>query len=127
MTKGFVTIEYVLIFAGILSILAVISTVIITLYSRNLNAIDNYRLKEKCKEINQTIEFFELMPEGLKQIELNNLFEWNIEQKLSTKIILKNKQKECLIFSRLNLISVTHISKNYKLTISKQNNNLNIS
>jgi hypothetical protein len=127
MTKGFVTIEYVLIFAGILSILAVISTVIITLYSRNLNAIDNYRLKEKCKEINQTIELFELMPEGLKQIELNNLFEWNIEQKLSTKIILKNKQKECLIFSRLNLISVTHISKNYKLTISKQNNNLNIS
>jgi hypothetical protein len=127
MTKGFVTIEYVLIFAGILSILAVISTVIITLYSRNLNAIDNYRLKEKCKEINQTIELFELMPEGLKQIELNNLFEWNIEKKLSTKIILRNKQKECLIFSRLNLISVTHISKNYKLTISKQNNNLNIS
>jgi len=127
MTKGFVTIEYVLIFAGILSILAVISTVIITLYSRNLNAIDNYRLKEKCKEINQTIELFELMPEGLKQIELNNLFEWNIEQKLSKKIILKNKQKDCLIFSRLNLISVTHISKNYKLTISKQNNNLNIS
>lgn len=125
-TKGFVSLEYILIFAGVLSILAITTTGIITLYSKNINAIDNYRLKEGCKEINQTIELFELMPRGLKEIELNNIEIWHIDT-LEKELNLKNKLKSCKIISRQNITSINTIEKDYKLKITKQNNVLNIS
>ena len=125
-TKGFVSLEYILIFAGVLSILAITTTGIITLYSRNINAIDNYRLKEGCREINQTIELFELMPRGLKEIELNNIEIWQIDA-LEKELNLKNKLKSCKIISRQNITSINTLEKDYKLKITKQNNVLNIS
>jgi hypothetical protein len=125
-TKGFVSLEYILIFAGVLSVLTIIATGIISLYSRNINAIDNYRLKSSCKEINQTIELFELMPRGLTEIELNNLEEWAIERKGEKEITVKNKQKTCTISSRQTITSIDKLPKNHILKISKENNALNI-
>lgn len=126
-TKGLISLEYVLVFAGVLSILTILSTGIISLYNRNINEIDNQRLKENCKDLSLTIELFELMPEGLKEIELNNLFEWTIEIKSQKEIIIRNKQKSCLLTSRINIVSTTAFPKKHTLLISKQNNNLNIS
>ena len=126
--KGFVSLEYVLIFAGVLSILTLISTLIITLYNRNINEIDNQRLKENCKDLSLTIELFELMPEGLTEIELNNLFEWTIEIKSQKEILIKNKKISCSLNSRININNqINIIPEKYKLLISKQNNILNIS
>ncbi len=125
-TKGFVSLEYILIFAGVLSVLTIIATGIISLYSRNINAIDNYGLKSSCKEINQTIELFELMPRGLTEVELNNLEEWAIERKGEKEITVKNKQKTCTISSRQTITSIDKLPKNYILKISKENNALNI-
>lgn len=126
-TKGFVSLEYILVFAGVLSILTILSTGIISLYNRNISEIDNQRLKENCKDLSLTIELFELMPEGLKEIELNNLFEWTIEIKSQKEIIIRNKQKSCLLASRINIVSTTTLPKKHTLLISKKNNNLNIS
>lgn len=125
-TKGFVSLEYILIFAGVLSVLTVIATGVISLYSRNINAIDNYRLKSNCKEINQTIELFELMPRGLTEIELNNLEDWEVEKTSEKEITVKNKQKTCTISSRQTITSIDKLPKNYILKISKENNALNI-
>jgi len=127
MRKGIVSLEYVLVFAGVLSILAITTTAIVDLYFRNINAIDNHRLKENCKEIKLTIELFELMPEGLREIELNNLNAWQMLVVSEKELTLKNNQKECKIFSRQNLKTITTIEKNKKLNIQKQNNILNIS
>lgn len=124
--KGMVSLEYVLIFSGALSVLFLISATIVSLYDKNITAIDNQRLKNTCKEINQTIELFELMPLAKKEIEANNLSVWVFEKK-NNETTLKNKNKECKINTSLNLKTPTTISEKYTFVILKQNNDLNIS
>jgi len=126
MQKGFLSLEYILLIAGVLSCLALLSTGIINLYHRNINEIDNQRLRQGCKEINQTIELLELMPEGVREIELNNLFTWQVTRKSSRGIILKNKQKDCNIASRITIESATSFEENHVLRLTKTNNYLNI-
>ncbi|HOZ35380.1 MAG TPA: hypothetical protein PLK55_00135 [archaeon] len=124
--KGFVTLEYVLLIAGIISVLGASIIGIINLYNRNITANDNYRLKGFCKDLKAEIELFEIMPEGKIEIEPGALSAWQIE-KSNNKITLKNNQKTCEIRTTLSInCTITEITETQKITLTKQNNILNI-
>lgn len=124
--SGFVSLEYILVFAGVLSAIVLLSGTIVYLYNKNIAEIDNQRLKEGCKNINTTIEFLELIPEGKIELEFYNLFNWDIEKKSNTQILLKNKERECKIESLLKIQSIKKIEEKQKITISKKNDILYI-
>jgi len=127
MTKGFITLEYILLFASVLSVLSLCVLGIIALYNKNINAMDNYRLSIFCKELKETIELFEIMPDGKEILEPNALSVWTIEK--SDEIIeIKNKNKNCKVTTSLSLKStISDIKEKQKIEITKQNNALNIS
>lgn len=124
--KGFVTLEYVLLIAGIVSVLGTSIIGVISLYNKNIVANDNYRLENFCKDLKAEIELFEIVPEGKIEIEPKALSVWEIE-KSNNKITLKNTQNTCEIRTLLSINStITEISEKQKLTLTKHNNILNI-
>lgn len=124
--KGFVTLEYVLLIAGIVSVLGASIIGVISLYNKNIIANDNYRLKDFCKNLKAEIELFEIMPEGKIELEPGALSVWRIE-KSNNKITLKNNQNTCEIRTFLSVnCAITEITEKQKITLTKQNNILNI-
>jgi hypothetical protein len=124
--KGFVTLEYVLLIAGIVSVLGTSIIGVISLYNKNIVVNDNYRLENFCKDLKAEIELFEIVPEGKIEIEPKALSVWEIE-KSNNKITLKNTQNTCEIRTLLSINStITEISEKQKLTLTKHNNILNI-
>lgn len=124
--KGFVTLEYVLLIAGIMSVLGASIIGVISLYNKNIIANDNYRLEDFCKDFKAEIELFEIMPEGKVEIELGALSTWQIE-KSNNKITLRNAQKTCEIRTFLSVsLHFSEITEKQKITLTKQNNILNI-
>jgi hypothetical protein len=124
--KGFVTLEYVLLIAGIVSVLGTSIIGVISLYNKNIVVNDNYRLENFCKDLKAEIELFEILPEGKIEIEPKALSVWEIE-KSNNKITLKNTQNTCEIRTLLSINStITEISEKQKLTLTKHNNILNI-
>lgn len=124
--KGFVTLEYVLLLASVIAILGSVVFGIISLYNRNLSAVDNSRFSNFCKDLKTRIELFEIMPEGKIEIEVNNLEIWKIT-KFGNTLKINNSKKTCEIKTTLYVsLEISEIIKNQKLTLEKQNNTLNI-
>lgn len=124
--KGFVTLEYILLIAGIISVLGASIIGVISLYNKNIIVNDNYRLTGFCKELRAEVELFEIMPEGKSEIEPGALSTWQIE-KSNNKIIFKNKQKTCEIKTFLSIkIGFSEITEKQKITLTRHNNILNI-
>lgn len=124
--KGFVTLEYVLLLASVITILGSVVFGIVSLYNRNISAIDNSRFSDFCKDLKTRIELFEIMPEGKIEIESNNLEPWGIT-KIGNGLKINNLEKTCEIRTSLSVsLGVLEISRNQKLTLTKQNNTLNI-
>lgn len=124
--KGFVTLEYVLLLASVITILGSVVFGIVSLYNRNISAIDNSRFSDFCKDLKTRIELFEIMPEGKIEIESNNLEAWGIA-KIGNGLKINNLEKTCEIRTSLSVsLGVLKISRNQKLTLTKQNNTLNI-
>lgn len=124
--KGFVTLEYVLLIAGIISVIGASVVGVISLYNKNIIANDNYRFTSFCKELKAEIELFEIMPEGMVKIEPSALSTWQIE-KSNGLVTIKNKQKSCEIKTFLSVkLNVSEIKEKQKITITKHNNILNI-
>ena len=124
--KGFVTLEYILLIAGIISVLGASIIGVISLYNKNIIVNDNYRLTGFCKELRAEVELFEIMPEGKSEIEPGALSTWQIE-KSNNKIIIKNKQKTCKIKTFLSIkICFSEITEKQKITLTRHNNILNI-
>lgn len=124
--KGFITLEYVLLIASIVSIIATLVFGIINLYNRNISAIDDTRFTDFCKELKAKIELFEIMPEGKDEIEANNLLPWNIK-KNGGDMKLEKTNKSCEIKTNLLVsLQINNITKNQKINLIKQNNTLNI-
>lgn len=126
-SKGFITLEYVLLFASVLSVLAVTATGIIALYNRNIDAIEKERLTDFCKELKTNVELLEIMPEGNLEIETKNLKTWGINKKNSKIIEIIAGKKKCEIYTTLIInLKNKNLEKNHKLILKKQNNTLNI-
>ncbi len=124
--KGIVSLEYILLFACVVSVLGLIVAGIVSLYNRNIETIDNSRFLDFCKETKDIIELFELMPEGKKEIGASNLEIWNIER-TGKEIVLKNRKKDCKIVTETTVnLKTKVIEKKQKLVFTKQNNALNI-
>ena len=124
--KGFVTLEYVLLLASVIAILGSVVFGIVSLYNRNLSAVDNSRFSNFCKDLKARIELFEIMPEGKIEIEVNNLEIWKIT-KFGNTLKINNSKKTCEIKTTLYVsLEISEIIKNQKLTLEKQNNTLNI-
>lgn len=126
--KGFVSLEYILLFASILSVLSITVIGVISLYNRNIQAIDNSRFSDFCKELKSTIELLEIMPEGQLEIDARNLKNWQLKKKNSKEIELTNEIDNCKISTMLSITCQNKsFEKNQKITLQKQNNTLNIS
>lgn len=124
--KGFVTLEYILLIAGIISVLGASIIGVVSLYNKNIIANDNYRLKEFCKDLKAEFELFEIMPEGKIEIEPKALSVWKIE-KNNNRITINNSKKTCEIRTPLSInCTITEITDKQKITLIKQNNVLNI-
>ncbi|MFA5745254.1 MAG: hypothetical protein WCX82_00995 [archaeon] len=125
--KGFISLEYILLFASVLSILSITVVGVISLYNRNITAIDNSRFLDFCKELKSKVELMELMPEGKLEIEARNLKDWELKKNNSREIELTNETKNCKINTTLSITGENQTFKNnQKITLQKQNNTLNI-
>ena len=126
--NGFISLEYILLFASVISVLSITVIGIIAIYNRNIQAIDNSRFFDFCKELKSNIELIELMPEGKLEINARNLKDWQLKKNNSKEIELTNKTKNCKINTMPSTICQNKIfTPNQKITLIKQNNTLNIS
>ncbi|MFH0906489.1 MAG: hypothetical protein V1824_04085 [archaeon] len=127
--KGLVSLEYLLIFLAVISVLSIIIYQAINLYEKNLEIIDKQNLNEFYNNLQQAIELSEIENNFSYIIDLKPLSNWEIENKTLRSITLKNKTKEYIITSSTFeiVLSKEIISKtDSKIILEKKNSKIYI-
>ena len=127
-SKAQVSLEYLLIALAIISVLSILIYQITNLYNKNIQAIDNLELKNTSKNIQDTLDLFNLQPKGIMEISINPQQNWYLETTKSNLLKIKNKNKEYSINSNNNLFLKTkQITKPGQIVIEKKDNRIIIS
>jgi hypothetical protein len=125
LSKGFISLEYILLFASLLLIFSVFLITINNLYQNNLSIIDLKNLNYTKTNIQDIISFQELQISSLNKIIVSPNDCWSVVKKNRQEIIIKNSQKEYSIFTTTNFITNNlEICFSQILIIEKKNNNI---
>ncbi|MDD3178037.1 MAG: hypothetical protein PHR26_00800 [Candidatus ainarchaeum sp.] len=124
--KAQISLEYILIALTILSVLSMLSYQIITIYNKNIETIDNKKLKNLYTQLQENLDFSENMPEYYKSITIDTEKEWEI-YKSGKEIIIINKFKKYSINTNqdIKIIKTKMFDKN-KIIIKKTNDIITI-
>lgn len=106
MKKGFLSLEYILLTAATLSAISVLILSGVSLYNKNINAIDDYKLEKLHTNLKNNISLIELNNGSKKTIYFETVNEWVFKKSNLNCVIIKNKQK------------TKEICSNYKITIN---------
>ncbi len=125
MKKGFISLEYILIFSAVLMIFSVLLITIDNLYNKNLSAIDTKNLYQSSTKIQEIISFQELQTISLNKIKLNPNDCWYFKKISSKEISLENKKNVYKIYSRKTIIlQEKEVCSERYLIIKKDDNNI---
>lgn len=124
--KAQISLEYILIAFAIISVLSMLSYQIINIYNKNIDAIDNKKLKNLKQDLEESLKLSESMPNFYKEIEINPEKFWKIH-KINNKLILENKTKEYIITSNIDIkIMDIDLSNINKIILNKKQDILTI-
>jgi len=125
--KAQVSLEYILIILAIVSLLSILMWQVFSLYSKNIEAIDNNELKKTSDRIQVICDNFYLQPKAQEIIIINNQKDWSMESTQNNLLRIKNENKEYLITcsNQINIINKTIYVKD-KIIIKKENNKISI-
>jgi hypothetical protein len=116
--------EYLFIAGAVFAILSLVVIQAVSLYNKNLNAIDNRELKATSEKIQDTVDLFELYFSSKLEIEVNPQGVWNLEVN-STKAIISNENKSYSIkFNGVIEPVSLNINKKSIIIIEKKNNKI---
>jgi hypothetical protein len=125
--KGFISLEYILIFAALLTIFSIFLITINNLYSNNLEVIDTKNLQSIKTNIQDIISFQELQTTSLNKIIISPKDCWNINKINNQKIIIKNNIKEYKIFTNNSfIVNNIDICSKQQLVIETNNNKIHL-
>lgn len=123
-----ISIEYILLFAAIITISITYFNVLNSVYKKNSVIIDNKYLQQISKDIQEDIDLLEIQPNSRKKIYFKNIDEWTIEKKDNYSFYIKNNESKKLITSncKINIKQKQNINKNNILILYKKENIINI-
>jgi hypothetical protein len=125
--KGFISLEYILIFAALLTIFSIFLITINNLYSNNLEVIDTKNLQSIKTNIQDIISFQELQTTSLNKIIISPKDCWNINKINNQEIIIKNNIKEYKIFTNNSfIVNNIEICSKQQLVIETNNNKIHL-
>ena len=118
------SLEYLIIAGAVFAILSFVVIQAVSLYNKNLTAIDNHALKATSEKIQDTIDLFELYSTSRTEITVNPQSQWLLEVE-GKKITISNENKSYDIKSNdlIEWVSL-NIDKNSIIVIEKKNNKL---
>jgi len=120
--KGFISLEYILIFGALLVVFSIFLLTIDGLYSKNLSAIDTRNLNKLKTTIQDTVSFQELQTISLRKIEINPKDCWYLKKISNQQISLENKTTKHNIYTRKTFnIDDYEICSKKQLTIETKN------
>lgn len=125
MKKGFLSLEYILLTAATLSAISILILSGVSLYNKNINAIDDYKLEKLHTNLKNNISLIELNNGSKKTIYVETINEWVFRKSNLNCIIIKNKQKTKEICSNYKItINGSKFSGNGKINIENKNNTI---
>ena len=125
MKKGFLSLEYILLTAATLSAISILILSGVSLYNKNINAIDDYKLEKLHTNLKNNISLIELNNGSKKTIYVETINEWVFKKSNLNCIIIKNKQKTKEICSNYKItINVSKFSGDGKINIENKNNTI---
>jgi uncharacterized protein (UPF0333 family) len=123
--KGFISLEYILIFCALLVIFSVFLITVDGLYKKNLSVIDTKNLINTYTEIQDRISFQELQTTSLYEIQIRPNNCWHLIKKSSYEIIIENENISKNIFSRIKInMNDIEICSKKTLVLSKKENQI---
>jgi competence protein ComGC len=125
MKKGFLSIEYILLVAAVVSAISVLVTSGIGIYTKNLNAIDNYKLDSFSENLQNNIYLLELNSNSKNSFEITTINEWTLKKTNKNCLNIENKQKTKTICSSYILsYNRSTITDYLKITLEHKNNTI---
>ena len=125
MKKGFLSLEYILLVAAVVSAISVLVTSGVGIYTKNLNAIDNYKLDSFYKSLQNNIYLLELNNNSKSSFEVTTINKWLLKKENKNCVSIKNKEKTKTVCSSYilsyNRSTITDYSK---ITLEHKNNTI---
>lgn len=120
--KGQISLEYILIALSIVVILSLIVIQATSLYSKNMQLIDDREIKYAFEKIQGSIDVSYLLENYYQEIKVTPRTEWTFEKRNDKRYKIYNKNKEYFIESleKINL-DFKKIEKETTIIIRKEN------
>lgn len=125
MKKGFLSLEYMLLVAAVISAIGVLVASGIGIYNKNLNTIDNYKLDSFSKNLQNNIYLLELNNNSKKTFEVTTINKWFLKKDNKNCISIKNKEKTKTVCSSYTVNYDRSVINDYtKITLEHKNNTI---
>jgi len=121
--KAQVSLEYILIALATVIVLSLIILQATTLYSKNIQQIDNKELKSTYDKIQGNLNILELTNNYYEEIKVYPQSTWSLTKNNASEYILSNKNKEYTIYTTEKIQTQIKEIKTESIIIIKKEDN----